>query len=54
MPRLAAQREDYLLKALRDYKSAKRPGYDATMDEVIRPVTDQDIVDLAHDLSRLR
>lgn len=54
MPRLAAQREDYLLKALRDYKSATRPGYDATMDEVIRPVTDQDIVDLAHYLARLR
>ena len=53
MPRLAAQREDYLLKALRDYKTAKRPGYDATMDEVIRPVTDQDIVDLAHYLARL-
>jgi cytochrome c553 len=54
MPRLAAQREDYLLKALRDYKGAKRPGYDATMDEVIRPVTDADIVDLSHYLSRLR
>ena len=54
MPRLAAQREDYLLKALRDYKGAKRPGYDATMDEVIRPVTDQDIIDLAHYLARLR
>src|SRR3954463_6279284 len=54
MPRLAAQREDYLLKSLRDYKAAQRPGYDATMDEVIRPVTDQDIVDLAHYLSRLR
>jgi cytochrome c553 len=54
MPRLAAQREDYLLKALRDYKSAKRPGYDATMDEVIRPVTEQDIVDLAHYLARLK
>lgn len=52
MPRLAAQREDYLLKALRDYKTAQRPGYDATMDEVIRPVTDQDIVDLAHYLAR--
>jgi cytochrome c553 len=54
MPRLAAQREDYLLKALRDYKGAMRPGYDATMDEVIRPVTDADIVDLAHYLARLR
>ena len=54
MPRLAAQREDYLLKALRDYKSAQRPGYDATMDEVIRPVTEADIVDLAHYLARLK
>lgn len=54
MPRLAFQREDYLLKALRDYKSAKRPGYDATMDEVIRPITDADIVDLAHYLSHFR
>jgi cytochrome c553 len=54
MPRLAAQREDYLLKAMRDYKAARRPGYDATMDEVIRPLTDADIVDLSHYLSRLR
>ena len=54
MPRLAAQREDYLLKALRDYKSATRPGYDATMDEVIRPITDADIVALSHYLARLR
>jgi cytochrome c553 len=54
MPRLVAQREDYLLKAMRDYKAAKRPGYDATMDEVIRPVTDADIVDLSHYLARLR
>jgi cytochrome c553 len=54
MPRLAAQREDYLLKALRDYKSGQRPGYDATMDEVIRGVSDSDIVDLAHFLARLR
>jgi cytochrome c553 len=54
MPRLAAQREDYLLKALRDYKAGKRPGYDATMDEVMRPVTDADIVDLSHYLARLK
>jgi cytochrome c553 len=54
MPRLAAQREDYLLKSLRDYKAAQRPGYDATMDEVIRPLTDQDIVDLSHYLARIR
>ena len=54
MPRLAAQREDYLLKSLRDYKAAQRLGYDATMDEVIRPVTDADIVDLSHYLARLK
>ena len=54
MPRLAAQREDYLLKSLRDYKAAQRPGYDATMDEVVRPLTDADIVDLSHYLARFR
>ena len=54
MPRLAAQREDYLLKSLRDYKAAQRPGYDATMDEVVRPLTDADIVDLSHYLTRFR
>lgn len=54
MPRLAAQREDYLLKALRDYKAGQRPGYDATMDEVMRAVTDADIVDISHYLARLR
>src|ERR1700741_4464385 len=54
MPRLAAQREDYLLKSLRDYKAAQRPGYDATMDEVVRPLSDADIVDLSHYLARMR
>jgi len=54
MPRLAAQREDYLAKALRDYKTGQRPGYDATMDEVIRPVSEADITDLAHYLARLK
>jgi cytochrome c553 len=54
MPRLAAQREDYLLKALRDYKGGTRPGYEPTMDELMRPVTDAEIVDLSHYLSRLK
>ena len=53
-PRLAGQHYDYLLKSLRDYKAAQRPGYDATMDEVIRPITDADIVDLSHYLARVR
>ena len=54
MPRLAGQREDYLLKSLRDYKAGQRPGYDATMDDVVRSITDADIVDVSHYLARLR
>lgn len=54
MPRLAGQREDYLLKALRDYKSQTRPGYEPTMDEVMRPISDAEIADLSHYLARLR
>lgn len=51
VPRLAAQREDYLLKALREYKSGARPGYEPTMVEVLQPVSDADIVDLTHFLA---
>ena len=54
MPRLASQREDYLLKALRDYKNKIRPGYEPTMDEVMRPVTEAEIVDLSHYLARVK
>lgn len=54
VPRLAAQREDYLLKALRDYKSNARRGYDATMDDVLYPLNDDHFRDLAHFLSRQR
>jgi cytochrome c553 len=54
LPRLAAQREDYLRKALREYKSAVRPGYDPAMVEVLGPVSDVQIVDLAYYLARIR
>ncbi len=47
IPRLAAQREDYLVKALRDYKSGARVGYDPAMAEVVQPLSDPDILDLA-------
>jgi cytochrome c553 len=53
-PRLAGQREDYLVKALREYKSNARRGYDAAMADVMVPVSDVDILDLAHFLARLR
>jgi cytochrome c553 len=52
-PRLAGQREDYLVKALREYKNNTRRAYDAAMADVMYPVTDADILDLAHFLARL-
>lgn len=51
VPRLAGQRQDYLVKALREYKSNARRGYDAAMADVMYPVTDADILDLAHFLA---
>ncbi len=54
VPRLADQREDYLLKTLRDYKSGARHGYDATMAEVLQAVDDAQLVEFAYYLSHLR
>jgi len=48
VPRIASQREDYLVKTLRDYKSNARPGYDASMADVVQPLGDADIQDLAY------
>ena len=53
VPRLAGQREDYLLKALREYKSGARHGYEPTMAEVLQPVDDAQLVEFAYYLSRL-
>jgi cytochrome c553 len=52
VPRIAAQREDYLAKTLRDYKSRARIGYDATMAEALEPVADNEIADLAYFIAR--
>jgi cytochrome c553 len=54
VPRLADQREDYLLKTMRDYRSGARHGYDATMAEVLQPASDAQLVDFAYYLSHLR
>jgi len=55
VPRLAGQREDYLLKALRDFKSgARRGGGVAAMPDAVYPLHDADLQALAHYLSRLR
>jgi cytochrome c553 len=53
VPRLADQREDYLLKSLRDFKSGARHGYDATMAEVLQAVEDAQLVEFAYYLSHL-
>jgi cytochrome c553 len=52
VPRIAAQREDYLLKSLREYKSGARREYQPVMAEVMTRLTDADIVDLSHFLAR--
>jgi len=54
VPRLAGQREDYLVKALGDYKSNARRGYDASMADVLVPITDEQLKDLAYFLARQR
>jgi cytochrome c553 len=50
-PRLANQREDYLLKSLRDYKRRVRIGYGPAMATVLTGLGDADLVDLAHFLA---
>jgi cytochrome c553 len=54
VPRLADQREDYLLKSLQDFKSGARHGYDATMAEVLQPIDESDLSVLAYFLAHAR
>ena len=54
VPRLANQREEYLVKALRDYKSGARIGYgNAAMAEAVSGLADSELLDLAHFLAFL-
>jgi cytochrome c553 len=53
VPRLAGQREDYLVKALREYKSNARRGYDAAMADVLYEISDEQLLDLAYFLARV-
>jgi cytochrome c553 len=48
VPRIAGQREDFLIKTLREYKTNQRPGYEASMGDVMQPIPDADIPDLAY------
>lgn len=54
VPRIAAQREDYLVMTLREYKNNTRKGYEATMAEALIPLGDADIVDLSYYIARFR
>jgi cytochrome c553 len=54
VPRIAGQREDYLVKALRGYRDNSRRGYDAAMADVIQPITDEQILDLAYYIARVK
>ncbi|WP_315715861.1 MULTISPECIES: c-type cytochrome [unclassified Bradyrhizobium] len=52
--RLAGQREEYLVKALHDYKSGQRVGgSQAAMTDVAYPLSDEEITALAHYLAHL-
>jgi cytochrome c553 len=51
VPRLAGQREEYLLASLRGYKDNSRRGYDTQMADVVATLADADFVELAHYLA---
>jgi cytochrome c553 len=54
VPRLEDQRQDYLVRSLRDYKSGARRGYDPTMAEVVQPLDDAQLALLSYYLARFR
>ena len=54
VPRIASQREDYLAKTLGEYKDNSRHGYDASMADVMGPITQDQIADLAYFIARVR
>ena len=53
MPRLAGQREDYLMHAMVGYRDGKRTGADTTMTEVLQGMSDADLAALAYYMARL-
>lgn len=51
VPRLAGQREDFLLHAMQEYQAGRRTGTDTQMNAALHGLSDQDLVDLAHHLA---
>ena len=54
MPRLAGQREDFLIEAMLAYRQNRRPGGDTLMAAALYGIAEADLKALAHYLSRLR
>jgi cytochrome c553 len=54
MPRLAAQREDFLLARMRDYRANRVRGGDTIMAASLYGIPDEDFTALAHYFARLR
>ena len=54
VPRLADQREDYLLKALSEYKSGTRHAYEPIMVDVLQAISDGELAELSYYLACLR
>lgn len=54
VPRLAGQRQDYLLHAMLDYQAGTRQGTDTTMQGVLHALSAGDLGDLAHYLATVR
>ena len=52
-PRVAGQREDYLAKALAEFKAGQRLGYTQAMNEALAGVSAAELPDLAHYLAHL-
>ncbi|NBS40206.1 MAG: hypothetical protein EBS73_13215 [Betaproteobacteria bacterium] len=53
MPRLAAQREDFLLHSMREFAANRATGRDTVMAATLYGLDDGDLVALAHYLSRI-
>lgn len=54
MPRLAGQREDYLIGAMQAYRDGSRGGPDTTMIDIMRGTPDEDIKAIAHFLAHFQ
>ena len=51
VPRLAGEREDYLLQSLRDFAAGRTLGRDTLMTNALLGLNDADFEDLAHHMA---